>query len=69
MSRPPERIPKIIELLTRLWQKHPDQRLGQLIVNIVRMNDGRIFTDGPDVFYIEDHDLVEVMEAWLEGDT
>lgn len=35
MSRDPNRIKPIIELLEELWERHPDQRLGQLFSNYV----------------------------------
>ena len=29
-----KRIPKILKELERIWNKHPDLRFGQLIINI-----------------------------------
>lgn len=34
--RDPERIDRIVERLRILWHKMPDQRLGQLLMNIHR---------------------------------
>ena len=48
--RNPDRIPKVLRELERLWSKHPDWRLGQLIFNI----------PGRDPFHIEDYDLIEL---------
>ena len=39
-------------LLEKIWNKYPDMRLGQLIVNISRTSDP---------FYVEDYDL----EKWM----
>ena len=49
MTRNPERISKVLRELERIWKKHPDWRLGQLVFNIA----------GKDPFYIEDYDLVK----------
>jgi len=48
--RNPERIPKVLRELQKIWEKYPDWRLGQLIYNI----------PGLDPFFIEDYDLIEV---------
>lgn len=48
--RNPERIPKVLREIERIWKKHPDWRLGQLIFNI----------PGRDPFHIEDYDLVKL---------
>ena len=47
--RNPERISYVLRELERLWKKHPDWRLGQLVFNIA----------GRDPFFIEDYDLVK----------
>jgi mRNA-degrading endonuclease HigB of HigAB toxin-antitoxin module len=33
--RPLERIPLILDALKTIWEKYPDQRLGQLLLNYV----------------------------------
>jgi len=33
-TRDPKRIPRILKKLQELWEKYPDLRLGQLIMNI-----------------------------------
>jgi hypothetical protein len=48
--RNPERIKYVLRELERLWNMHPDWRLGQLIFNI----------PGRDPFYIEDDDLIKL---------
>ena len=46
--RNPDRIKPILRELSRLWELHPDWRLGQLIYNIA----------GRDTFHVEDYDLI-----------
>jgi hypothetical protein len=56
IMRDPARIPKVLDAIRQIWEKHPDIRLGQLIVNAV-------FEEGDDpsprLFYMEDDQLVE----------
>ena len=33
--RDPKRIPEILDALKTIWEKSPDQRLGQLLLNYV----------------------------------
>lgn len=35
--RDPARIPRIMEKLQQAWETSPDLRLGQLLINIIRM--------------------------------
>jgi uncharacterized protein YihD (DUF1040 family) len=49
--RDPNRIPVMMELLKTLWTRHPDLRLGQILVN-ARDTDHNVF-DG-DIFYTDD---------------
>lgn len=53
MARNPDRIPIVLAAVATAWMKHPDLRLGQLIVNA---------TLG-DPFYVEDDALVEKLLA------
>jgi len=32
--RPIERIPKLLELIKEKWEESPDQRFGQLLINL-----------------------------------
>ncbi len=50
--RDTRRILRMLLLLEKIWNKYPDMRLGQLIVNISRTSDP---------FYVEDYDL----EKWM----
>lgn len=54
--RDPKRIERIISLLKQLWEAYPDQRLGQLLINVVctEMSEDLMFT-------IED----DVMESYI----
>jgi uncharacterized protein YihD (DUF1040 family) len=57
--RDPKRIPRIIKKLEKVWKKHPDYRLGQLISNL----------QGPgvqDVFHKEDSDWEDIMDHVIE---
>jgi len=47
--RDPKRIKKVLNTIERVWNKVPDWRLGQLIVNATKQNDP---------FYVDDNDLI-----------
>lgn len=49
MPRDPRRIPRILKRIEKLWERYPDQRLGQLLQNYAG------FTR-EDNFYREDYD-------------
>lgn len=55
--RDPNRIPHILDKIKKLWEKNPDLRLGQLIINAT----------GIDPYYIEDDALVQALEALYNG--
>lgn len=50
--RVPKRIYKLMKRLEKLWKKHPDLRLAQLIGNVWR----------GDPYYVEDEDFIGKME-------
>jgi uncharacterized protein YihD (DUF1040 family) len=57
--RDPERIPKILEEVEKIWMQNPDLRLGQLINNLGK--DGSIY-------YLEDEALMKRMRRfYIEG--
>ena len=59
-GRAPKRIPKIVELVEKLWVYNPDLRLGQLIhIAIVQ----HAFVKS--IFYIEDDELYLALEKML----
>lgn len=37
--RDPARIPRVLDALRETWEKHPDLRLGQLLMNIAGSRD------------------------------
>lgn len=55
MSRPPERIPRVLALLEEYWTRYPDLRLAQIVVNAVGVN------SVPEVFHAED----DQVDQWL----
>ena len=57
--RDPKRIPKILKRLEKAWLKHPDLRLGQILVAVK----GLIFGD---IFYVEDEKLIDDIEFLLQ---
>lgn len=56
--RDPARIPELCELLQRAWQRAPDLRLGQLLVNVLKPE-----TPCPGVFYAEDDAIQHGLSA------
>ena len=57
--RDPNRIPRVLELLEKVWKEFPDWRLGQLIENIARE------LGWNDAFYMEDDVLQEELRKRL----
>lgn len=48
--RDPKRIPELLEAVRRVWEAHPDLRLGQLIGNCAHSH--------IDTYFIDDHELL-----------
>ena len=57
--RDPKRIPRMLILLWKIWEKHPDLRLGQIVSNVTPGPD-------PDPFYLEDEDFMEAYSDEFE---
>jgi hypothetical protein len=58
--RSPCRIPKVLKKVRRIWKRHPDLRLGQLICNACGTRDP---------YYMEDDELVRRMRRlYLNSD-
>jgi len=55
-----QRIPKVLKALERLWEKYPDQRLGQLVANVVSF-EGTGDTQFSKIFNTEDDKLIELI--------
>ena len=51
--RNPNRIPEILAMLQKGWEKVPDWRFGQLVENL------RTYIGVDDLFYIEDDKMIE----------
>ena len=51
-----DRIPNILDRLGKIWEKYPDLRLGQLLLNC--------FSDPVLYYYIEDDKLIESLESY-----
>lgn len=56
--RNPDRIPQVLHALQKVWEKSPDLRLGQLLVNTTQS-----FNKNLDVFYLEDDVLLRLLQA------
>lgn len=54
--RDPKRIPVMLELVREIWERYPDWRLAQVIVNV---------SDSVAPFYIEDDVLQREMQEWV----
>jgi hypothetical protein len=58
--RDPARIPMILAEVQRMWLKHPDLRLGQLILNVATEN--RLYN-------MEDVPLIQELQHLYDRDT
>ena len=58
--RDPDRIPKILKEIEKIWVKFPDLRLGQLLINV--FDAGSAFAH-VSLYNLEDDKLVEQLEA------
>lgn len=56
--RNPDRIPKILNEIQKIWQQYPDLRLGQLILNL----EYRL-----PLYHIEDEELVAALKSLYKG--
>lgn len=55
--RDPNRIPTLLDALTKVWYQNPDLRLGQLIINASGVKCPQL-----DPFYCEDDQMLEGLE-------
>lgn len=61
------RIPRILTLVRKIWNKNPDLRFGQLISNIVNIDrEYTPYTKLDDIFYLEDIELENKLKKVLE---
>jgi uncharacterized protein YihD (DUF1040 family) len=56
--RDPGRIPELISWLAIYWKRHPDLRLGELIVRMAQ-------TRNDDAFHLADSELMEAIKKEL----
>jgi hypothetical protein len=72
VTRPPARIQPMLDLLRQAWEKHPDQRLGQIIGNAARRDPekGEAVGRYRDPFNVEDDEMWKGLERLAgEGDS
>ena len=55
------RIQTFCDRLAKAWEKLPDWRFGQLMVNLLRDYEAG---HGRDFFYLEEDEMIEVIEAY-----
>ena len=51
------RIKDFLVRLEALWNKYPDLRIGQLLINVAHKTD---------IFYIEEDEFIKLMDKWEE---
>ena len=57
--RNPERIPEILDRIRKVWEQHPQLRLGQLLVASFQKK-----TKQNDIFYVEDKELIKKLTEY-----
>jgi len=69
--RDPGRIPIILTTLQSVWEKYPDMRLGQLLMNVVEIHELQFVASPvgskealPDLFHLEDDRFQELLEKF-----
>jgi len=60
MTRNPKRVKKVLVRLAKIWSKHPDMRLGQLIENVFPNTD----RDYISAYAIEDEEYIKTIEEF-----
>lgn len=56
------RIPEVLEALEARWREVPDQRLGQVLINLVRRELApEPESEGEALFAVEDDKLLEIL--------
>ena len=59
--RDPKRIRPFLDELAHVWEKHPDMRFGQLLVN---MGFGGSPGGGRDPWFAEENEWLEAFKRW-----
>lgn len=62
--RDPKRIPIILDRIKKMWKKHPDLRLGQIIVDCLPVD--KVDNSYGYLYYIEDDKLFERLKQFEE---
>lgn len=57
------RIGPFCDRLAKAWEKLPDWRFGQLMVNLMRDYEAE---HGRDIFYLEEDKMIQEIEAYCE---
>ncbi len=60
--RNPNRISEILRYLEKLWNKYPDQRLGQLLENYVFFKGARGDKTSVSLFFQEDSETLKILK-------
>ena len=60
--RDPNRIAHLLVLLGKLWKRNSDLRFAQ----IIEILNSKLCTD--DMFYVEDEDLIKLLERMVDKD-
>ena len=55
------RIQLFCDRLARAWEKLPDWRFGQLMINLMREYEAE---HGRDIFFLEEDEMMEIIEAY-----
>ena len=58
--RDPKRINRCLRKIKEIWNKNPDLRLGQLLINIT--------PDAKSLYFIEDEDLINLLENFYKDE-
>lgn len=67
--RDPDRIPLVLAAIEREWRKHPDLRLGQMIVNAVGRDEKLVFgVEDDKLIRLFCEELTEEERAWVESE-
>lgn len=57
--RNPDRIDRVLKLISEIWHEYPDLRLCQLIGNCFPDHVDEYYIPNLDIYYIEDDELEE----------
>lgn len=57
------RIKPFCDRLAKAWEKLPDWRFGQLMVNLMRDYEAE---HGHDIFYLEEDEMIQIIEDYCK---